>query len=842
MLTGFTTDDLTEGSTNLYFDSSTTTTLIDSNYIQNRTRIGLGDIDFGANKILYANVYSTTGDLPSASTYHGMFAHVHGTGKGYYAHAGNWVELANASDVFSGNYNDLSNKPSLNFLDSALTTQLIDSAYVQARQTTGGGGGGTVDSADIIAIVDSAYVTARYTGSGITLATARQGISVTTGAASGGGALAYDNSTGVLTFNPSTNTGGSGGGGSTSSGVTLSKFVYTSGAGQTVFTDSDDAGTVLAYDAGDTQINVYLNGVLLVDSDDFELTDSSTVTLTSGASLNDIVQIIKYTPSSGGGGGTGTVDSADIVTIVDSAYVQARQSILSRGSLEVNKFFFDASAGQVNFTGNDKFGNVFNVDPDNTEVYLNGVLQELTTDYTITSSQVTLDVGADSGYSVTVIETIGRVNTTSTFNQTVFEYTADSGTSVFSGTDDNGRTLDMATGAVSVYLNGILLSETNDYTKTNSSVHLLQAADSADIMSVHVSSTVAASSLNTRQYHFAGVTGKTLTGNGLGFSGGVQVFKNDVLMDERTDYITQNGNKVVLTDSAVPADNYTVQTFNAQEYIAKSYDFIATNGQTVFTGDDRHGNTLLYQQSGMIVYLNGIALVENVDYVATNSTTVTFNSPVIVNDEVKIFTYMPADLSSVATPLTFETFEYTASSGQTHFSGLDINNQTLSYDSGMVNVYLNGLLLRTEDFKDSSGSVLTLTDAADSGDNLTITKLTGNNIGLDRAEVQGLITTRINENMAPWAGVNSSVTLTANSRHIVDTSSARTLTLPSTANLGDEIRIIDGTGSASTYNITIGRNGHKIQGLTQDLTIDVDRAGIGLVYYNVAQGWILIEN
>ena len=125
---------------------------------------------------------------------------------------------------------------------------------------------------------------------------------------------------------------------------------------------------------------------------------------------------------------------------------------------------------------------------------------------------------------------------------------------------------------------------------------------------------------------------------------------------------------------------------------------------------------------------------------------------------------------------------------------------------------------------------------------MTITKLTGNNIGLDRAEVQGLITTRINENMAPWAGVNSSVTLTANSRHIVDTSSARTLTLPSTANLGDEIRIIDGTGSASTYNITIGRNGHKIQGLTQDLTIDVDRAGIGLVYYNVAQGWILIEN
>ena len=57
-----------------------------------------------------------------------------------------------------------------------------------------------------------------------------------------------------------------------------------------------------------------------------------------------------------------------------------------------------------------------------------------------------------------------------------------------------------------------------------------------------------------------------------------------------------------------------------------------------------------------------------------------------------------------------------------------------------------------------------------------------------------------------------------------------------------EIRIIDVTGNASSNNIIINRNGHKIQGGTTNLTINVDRAGIGLVYYNVAQGWVLIEN
>jgi len=56
--------------------------------------------DFGSQnvtttgKVLFANVYTNESDLPSATTYHGMFAHVHSTGLGYYAHGGNWIKLA----------------------------------------------------------------------------------------------------------------------------------------------------------------------------------------------------------------------------------------------------------------------------------------------------------------------------------------------------------------------------------------------------------------------------------------------------------------------------------------------------------------------------------------------------------------------------------------------------------------------------------------------------------------------------------------------------------------------------------------------------------------------------
>ena len=849
-LTGFTTDNLSEGSTNKYYtdalgDSAVTAGLsgIDSDYIQTRTRIGLGDIDFGSNKILYANVYSTTNDLPSASTYHGMFAHVHGTGKAYYAHAGAWVELANASDVFNGNYNSLSNKPSLDFLDSALATQLIDSAYVQSRQITGGGG--TVDSAGVTTIindvVDAAYVTARYTGSGITLATARQGISVTTGSASGGGQLSYDNTTGVLTFNPSTNTGGGGGGGGTADGITLTKFMYIADSGQTAFKDSDDNGNILSYDDSDTQVNVYLNGILLVDSDDFTLTDSATITLTSATNLNDIVQIIKYTPPSGGGGGGGTVDSAATLALIDSDYILQRVGPIASGTLAVNKYFYDATAAQSTFTGIDKFGNTLSITPDNIEVYLNGVLLVETQDYTATASSVVLQAAADSGYSLSIIETIGRVNTHQAMVETVFEFDADSGQTVFTGTDRGGlKTLKMDDGIVSVYINGVLISNVNDYTTTNTTLTLLDAADSGDFVTVKVAKGTVASSLNTKQYVFTGQAGTTLTGGGLGFTGNVQIFKNGDPLKE-SEFAISNGDTITLSDAAVGSDEFIVQTFNAQDWTAKTYDFIADSGQTIFTGDDRHGNNLFYQETGLIVYLNGIALVDSADYTATDEHKITFNDPVALNDEVKVFTYIPADLTSIAAPLEFTQYEYTATANQTVFTGADSNGNVLSYDSDAVSVYVNGLLIRSDDYVSSDGTSITLNLATNDDDNVTITKLVGNNIGLSRSEVQSIVDA--SGSAVTWAPHSTNVTVSAGSKTILDTSStAITLTLPSSPSFGDEVRIIDGTGNASTNNITIDRNASNIMGSNSDLIIDVDRAGIGLVFYNSTQGWILIEN
>ena len=55
----------------------------------------VGIITASATENVIPFLFSAFGDLPSASAYHGAFAHVHARGKGYFAHAANWYELVN---------------------------------------------------------------------------------------------------------------------------------------------------------------------------------------------------------------------------------------------------------------------------------------------------------------------------------------------------------------------------------------------------------------------------------------------------------------------------------------------------------------------------------------------------------------------------------------------------------------------------------------------------------------------------------------------------------------------------------------------------------------------------
>jgi hypothetical protein len=85
--------------------------------------------------------------------------------------------------------------------------------------------------------------------------------------------------------------------------------------------------------------------------------------------------------------------------------------------------------------------------------------------------------------------------------------------------------------------------------------------------------------------------------------------------------------------------------------------------------------------------------------------------------------------------------------------------------------------------------------------------------------------------------VSSNITLAANNKYFVDTTAARTLTLPASPTLGDEIQVFDASGTAGAYNITILRNSLKINGISDDALLDVNGAAVSLVYTGSTYGW-----
>jgi hypothetical protein len=85
--------------------------------------------------------------------------------------------------------------------------------------------------------------------------------------------------------------------------------------------------------------------------------------------------------------------------------------------------------------------------------------------------------------------------------------------------------------------------------------------------------------------------------------------------------------------------------------------------------------------------------------------------------------------------------------------------------------------------------------------------------------------------------VSSNITLEKNYKYFIDTSSARTLTLPSSPSLGDEIYIFDASNNALTNNITVLPNTNKVQGSVQSLIIDSNSASVYLVYTGSTYGW-----
>ena len=153
---------------------------------------------------------------------------------------------------------------------------------------------------------------------------------------------------------------------------------------------------------------------------------------------------------------------------------------------------------------------------------------------------------------------------------------------------------------------------------------------------------------------------------------------------------------------------------------------------------------------------------------------------------------------------SFTTFVYTATSGQTSFSGADGNGNTLAYSAGKRNVYLNGVLLDESDITASNGTSVVLASGAAASDILTVIAFAVNNIAVLDANGSEFI-----------LDADGDTSITADSDDEIDFKvggtdtvkiKAQTLSAPAIIEMADDI--------AANLTVTSGKNALAVGPLT----------------------------
>jgi hypothetical protein len=815
-------------------------------------------------------------------------------------------------------------------------TSLLGSGNI----TISGGSGSGTDSATVSSIilsdVDSAYVQARQSGggAGISLSEARAGISVTTASASGGGSLSYNSSTGVLTFAPSTNSGGGGGSGTVDSAQTISliqstidsayiqarevnnisigkasliDFKFIADSAQTVFSGNDADGKSLAFE--DSNYEVFINGIRLLKSDYSVNSTTNVVTLGTPAIDEDEV-VIK------------TIVGVDTLSLIDSAYINAR--VRSSKALDgLTTYKFSADSGQTTFSGNDENGSLLSYSAGDVQVFLNGILLLETDDYTATNG-TSIVLGTAAPATSELVVQAYNISEVSTYRSLpgldVYNYTATLNQTNFSGADVDGNSLTYHPGAILVSLNGIILSSV-DYTATDGfSIILTDAAESASeltITSFAGSVAIDSAYINARQTLYANedvlslvdsayVQARQAPGTD---SAAVLGIVDQAYIRSNVDQAYIRSQQILGLDSAL-ADGFLMTSAETTALVDSAYvqarqapgtdsaavlgiidssyiqsvfststgsatatfRYTSDSNQSVFSGADDVGNTLSYNSGQIQVFLNGVVIIDGVDYTATNGNSLTLTDPVVNGTELLITSHINSYIKQFTNTnyfhnqSYFKNYVYSADSGQTVFTGADSNGETLSVDTNNHQVFVNGIRILSNDFTvNTSTNTITLNDVTEAGDEVVINTLQTDTTsvlrvtGADSDYVSGITNSIVNNSIIAtvdssyvqarvtdidphYVAVSSTpYTASAKERLIIDTSSTSiTINMPSSPTLGNEVRIIDGTGNAETNNIIVSSS-DKILGSDSNLIIDVNEAAFGLVYYNATRGWILTE-
>lgn len=309
-----------------------------------------------------------------------------------------------------------------------------------------------------------------------------------------------------------------------------------------------------------------------------------------------------------------------------------------------------------------------------------------------------------------------------------YEFTAQQGQYVFYA--------DHVPGYTDVYYDGVKLTPTQ-FDDSNASYVLLNSpaigGDPVEIIAWQIASvsqltgptgpsgpTGPAATGAYVRHEFVATAGQTVF-NVAYYVGFIDVYYDGTLLT--TDqYTATDGSTVVLDSPAIAGDpivmvsweiasvsQVTGPTGPAATGAYVRYDFVATNGQTIYRAP--------YNVGFVDIYYDGTLLSAD-QYTATDGNTVILSNPSIGGDQVVIFSWEIASVSQLTGPTgpaatgAFQRTEFVAANGQRVFN--------VSYYPGYLDVYYNGTLLTSNRYTATDGSTVTLANAALGGDQVVM--------------------------------------------------------------------------------------------------------------------------
>ena len=563
----FDTDDLAEGTTNLYFTNARAITAVTSS-----------DLDMGGRKVLFGNLYSAEGDLPSASTYHGMFAHVHGTGKGYFAHGGSWRKLLDES--------------------SSTTADLTEGSNLY-------------------------YTNAR----------ARGAVSVTD--SGGDGSLSYNNSTGVITY-----TGPSASEVrahlSAGTGVTYSSGVISIGQAVATTSNVTFADLVVSGNLTVNGTNTILNTATL-DVEDLNITVgklATTSAATNGAGLT-------FGAWSSGTIPTFVWDHANSrfaanYAIAANIVGNATTATTLATSRNISGVAFNGSADiTLNTSGITENTNLYYTNARADARIAAAVISDLSNVSTASPSTGQILKWNGSAWAPSA-DLSGAANqnvytTVAVSGQTNLVANSVSETLTFAAGSNITLTTTPGTDTVTIAAAG-----GSSITVQEEGSSLSTAASTLNFVGAGVTATGSGS---TKTITIPGTGTVSEAFKTIAVSGQSNVVA-DTATDTLT--LVAGSNMTLTTNAAGDSITFASSgsSGNQQSGVWSEYVYTATSGQTTFSGNDDNSQSLSYVAGFLQVFLNGILLDNGTDYTATSSTSVVLVNSANAGDTLQIATFV----------------------------------------------------------------------------------------------------------------------------------------------------------------------------------------------------------